>query len=119
MVLMLCGGGRTLEDIREMEMEEGLRQLCGFARLPSADAVGEWLRKLAHLQGLEQVNRFQAREVFVRSEANDLMVDVDATMVATKKQCAEMTYVGCRAFQALLSFMAELDVCVACGYREG
>jgi hypothetical protein len=119
LALMLCGGGRTMEDIREIEMDEGLRQLCGFTRLPGADAIGQWLRKPDHLKGLKQVNQFQARQVIIRSERNDFTMDVDATMVETKKQCADMTYLGHRAFQALLSFIAELDLCVACDCRQG
>ncbi len=119
LVLMLCGGGRTMEDIREIEMDDGLRQLCGFKRLPSADAIGQWLRKPAQLAGLKPVNEFQARQVIIRSAQNDFTLDVDATMIETKKQCADMTYLGCRAFQALLSFIAELDLCVACDYRQG
>jgi hypothetical protein len=118
LALMLCGGGRTLEDIREIETDEGLRQLCGFARLPGADAIGQWLRR-DHLRGLKRVNEFLARQLIVRSDGNDYTLDVDATMIETKKQCAEMSYLGCRAFEALLSFIAELDVCVACDYRQG
>jgi hypothetical protein len=117
--MMLCGGGRTTEDIREIEMEEGLRQFCGFARLPGADAIGQWLRKPKHLKGIKGVNQFQVRQVIVRSDANDFTLEVDATMVETKRQCADMIYLGHRAFQALLSFIAELDLCVACGYRQG
>jgi len=30
-----------------------------------------------------------------------------------------MTDLGCRAFPALVSFTAELDLCVACDYRQG
>ena len=119
LVLTLCGGGRTMEDIREIEMDEGLKQLCGFTRLPGADAIGQWLRKPAHLKGIKRVNQFQARQVIVRSDKNDFTLDVDATMMETKKQCADMTYLGHRAFQALLSFIAELDLCVACDYRQG
>jgi hypothetical protein len=119
LVLMLCGGGRTMEDIREIELDEGLRQLCGFTRLPSADAIGQWLRKPDHLRGMKLVNQFQERQVIVRSERDDFTLDVDATMIETKKQCADMTYLGYRAFEALLSFIAELDLCVACDYRQG
>ena len=119
LAIMLCGGGRTLEDIREIETDEGLRQLCGFTRLPGADAIGQWLRRPRHLQGLKRVNRFLARQLIARSERNDFTLDVDATMIETRKQCAEMSYLGCRAFEALLSFIAELDVCVACDYRQG
>jgi len=119
LVMMLCGGDRTMEDIREIEMDEGLRQLCGFTRLPGADAIGQWRRKPEHLKGLKQVNQFQERQVIVRSDKNDFTMDADATLIETKKQCADMTYLGCRAFQALLSFIAELDLCVACDYRQG
>jgi len=118
LVLMLCGGGRTLEDIREIETDDGLRQLCGFSRLPGADAIGQWLRR-SQLAGLKRTNAFLARQLIVRSDKNDFTLDVDATMIETKKQCAAVTYQGCRAFQALLSFIAELDVCVACDYRQG
>jgi hypothetical protein len=118
LVLMLCGGGRALEDIREIETDDGLRQLCGFSRLPGADAIGQWLRR-GQLAGLKQTNAFLARQLIVRSDMNDFTLDVDATMIETKKRCAAMTYRGCRAFQALLSFIAELDVCVACDYRQG
>jgi len=118
LVLMLCGGGRTLEDIREIETDDGLRQLCGFSRLPGADAIGQWLRR-NQLAGLKRTNQFLARQLIARSEQNDFTLDVDATMIETKKQCAEMSYLGCRAFEALLSFIAELDVCVGCDYRQG
>ena len=104
LVLMLCGGGRTLEDIREIETDEGLRQLCGFTRLPGADAIGQWLRKPDHLKGLKRVNQFQARQVIVRSERNDFTLDVDATMIETKKQCAKMTYQGFRGFAGAAEF---------------
>jgi hypothetical protein len=106
---MLCGGGRTLEDIREIEMDLGLRLLCGFARLPGADAIGQWLRRSGQLGGLKKVNKFLARQVIARDNRRDFTLDVDATMIETKKQCADMTYLGCRAFQALLSFIAEHD----------
>jgi hypothetical protein len=118
LVMMLCGGGRTLEDIREIELDDGLKELCGLARLPSADAIGQWLRR-GQLSGLKRTNEFLARQVIVRSDQDDFTMDVDATMIETKKQCADMTYLGCRAFQALLSFIAELDLCVACDYRQG
>ena len=119
LVLTLCGGGRTMEDIREIEMDEGLKQLCDFARLPGADAIGKWLKRRGQLSGLKQVDKFLARQLIVRSDKNDFTLDVDATMVETKKQCADMTYLGYRAFQALLSFISDLDLCVACDYRQG
>jgi len=37
---MLQGGGRTLEDLRELKNEEGLRKLVGHKEIPEADTVG-------------------------------------------------------------------------------
>ena len=119
LAMMLCGGGRTLEDIREIEADDGLRQLCRYDRVPGADAIGEWLRKPGNLKGLKRVNRHLARGVIARSTQTDFTLDVDATFIETEKRCAEMTYKGFRAFAALLSFIAELDLCVACNYRQG
>jgi hypothetical protein len=119
LVMMLCGGGRTLEDIREIETDDGLRQLCRYDRLPGADAIGEWLRKPGNLRGLKQVNRHLARGVIARSDQADFTLDVDATFIETEKRCAKMTYKGFRWVAALLSFIAELDLCVACDYRQG
>jgi hypothetical protein len=48
--------------------------------------------------------------VIVRSDKNDFTMDVDATMIETVRQCVNVTYCfGCRAFDALLSLIAELD----------
>jgi hypothetical protein len=119
LVMMLCGGGRALEDIREIQTDDGLRQLCRYDRLPGADAIGDWLRKPGNLKGLKQVNRHLVRGVIARSDQTDFTLDVDATFIETEKQCARMTYKGFRGFAALLSFIAELDLCVACDYRQG
>jgi hypothetical protein len=128
--MMLCGGGRTMEDIRKITLDKGMKHLCGFARLAGGDAIGYWLRKPQHLEGLKRVNEFQARQVIVRSDKNDFTMDVDATMIETNRQCVNMTYYfGCRAFEALLSFITELggsgvqgfwrtricDICAICG----
>ena len=46
LVLMLQGGGRTLEDLRQVGLDEGLREVLGLEEVPSADALGDWLRRL-------------------------------------------------------------------------
>ena len=63
LVLMLAGGGRTLEDLRVLRHDEGLRLLLRLHEMPSSDATGDWLRRMGakesgglaahHLQGRE------------------------------------------------------------------
>ena len=60
LVLMLNGGGRTLEDSREIRVDVGLREILPLKRMPSADATGDWLRRSGNnggLEGLGKVNR--------------------------------------------------------------
>jgi hypothetical protein len=41
LVLMLNGGGRSLEDTRQIRDDEGLRELLPLKRIPSSDACGD------------------------------------------------------------------------------
>ena len=42
LVLMLNGGGRSLEDLRGIRSDRGLRELLALDRIPSSDATGDW-----------------------------------------------------------------------------
>ena len=60
LVLMLNGGGRSLEDLREVRRDSAPRDLPGWDRLPSSDAAGGWLRRTGRnggLSGLDRVNQ--------------------------------------------------------------
>ena len=46
LVLMLAGGGRTLEDLRVRRGDVGLRSLLQLEDMPSSDATGDWLRRM-------------------------------------------------------------------------
>ena len=46
MILMLEGGGRSLEDIRELAYESPLMRIIGREDVPGADAIGDWLRRM-------------------------------------------------------------------------
>ena len=67
LTLMFCGGGRSMEDIREIEIDKGLRQICGLTKIPGADAIGKWLKKTEHLNGLKKVNAGLAGEIIRQS----------------------------------------------------
>jgi len=119
LALMLCGGGRTMEDIREIKIDEGLRKICGLAKIPGADAIGKWIRKTENLVSLKTTNEQLAAEIIRRSGKDNFTLDTDATLIETEKECAEMNYKGFTAFSVLLSFLADLDLCICCDYRNG
>ena len=84
LVVLLCGGVRALEDIREFGTYEGLRHLCRYDLLPGADAIGVCLSKPGNLKGLKQVNQYLVRGVFARIIPSVFTLDVDATFIETE-----------------------------------
>ena len=119
LVLMLTGGGQTMEDIREIERDTGLRKLCGFRRIPGADAIGIWLKAAHRIVGMRRVNEYLYRGIIAKSQVTNFTLDTDATLIGTEKKTAEKCYKGFRAFAPLFSFLAELGLCVACEFRNG
>jgi len=43
---MLAGGGRTLEDLRVLRHDDGLRLVLDLDEMPSSDASGDWMRRM-------------------------------------------------------------------------
>lgn len=118
-ILMLIGGGKYLEDIREIKRDTGMQKLCGIKRVPSADAIAKWLRQKENAKRIKKLIEFVNAEIIKRSEIKEYTLDVDATLIETEKNEAEMTYKGFRGNSVLLSFLAELDLCIYDEYREG
>jgi hypothetical protein len=45
-LLMLHGGGKALDDLRELQAEVSLRKLLRMKQLPDSTMVGDWLRRM-------------------------------------------------------------------------
>ena len=73
LLLMLHGGGRTLEDLRQISNDAGLRDLLRLDKIPSTCALGDWLRRMGAaggLAGLAYVNRDQIRRALKRDKTD-------------------------------------------------
>lgn len=119
LALMFCGGGRTMEDIRKIEKDQGLRRLLGFRRIPGADAIAKWLKAPWQVWSMRRLNEHLCRVVLNRSETQEFTLDIDATFIKTEKKTAKMNYQGDTAFEPLLGYLAEPGLCVACDFRNG
>jgi hypothetical protein len=51
LLLMLNGGGRSVEDLRQIRKYTGLREILPLERIPSLDAVGDWMRRMGQREG--------------------------------------------------------------------
>ena len=82
LILMLNGGGRSLEDTRQIRTDEGLREILPLERIPSSDAFGDCLRNMGvtgGLFGLERLNRKLLKRGMKYDGIKGYTLDIDAT----------------------------------------
>jgi hypothetical protein len=125
-VLMLQGGGRSLEDLRELKNEGGLMELMGREEIPEPDTVGDWLRRMGDpkagqlgLEGLDRVRDKINERVLKRDGIKEYTLDADATEIVSEKADALFTYNGNKGYMPMLGFLYETPVCLLDEFREG
>jgi hypothetical protein len=125
-VLMLQGGGRSLEDLRELKEEEALMKLMGRDEIPEPDTVGDWLRRMGDpksgqwgLGGLDRVRDKINERVLRRDGIQEYTLDADATEIMGEKAEALFTYNGNKGYMPMLGFLYENPVCLLDEFREG
>ena len=125
-VLMLQGGGRSLEDLRELANEEGLMKLIDRDEIPEPDTVGDWLRRMGDpgtgqrgLKGLERVRDKINERILRRDGLKEYTLDADATEIIGEKADALFTYNGNKGYMPMLGFLYETPVCLHDEFREG
>jgi len=122
LILMLNGGGRSLEDTRQIRDDEGLREILPLERIPSSDAFGGWLRNMGvngALCGLEKVNRRLLKRGMKYNGIKGYTLDIDATGIEAEKQSARMTYKGFKGYMPMVGHIAENGLVVGDEFREG
>ena len=125
-VLMLQGGGRSLEDLRELKNEEGLMKLIGRDEIPEPDTVGDWLRRMGDpkrgepgLEGLDRVRGKINERILRRDGIKEYTLDADATEIIGEKADALFTYNWNKGYMPVAGFLYETPVCLYDEFREG
>jgi hypothetical protein len=112
LILMFHGGGKKMEDLREIKAETSLRELLEMKNLPSSCTVGDWLRRMGEggkgLSGLGRVNHHLVSEVVLRDKRNGYTLDVDASIIESEKEDAKLTYKGEKGYQPKWAFSLNL-----------
>lgn len=123
LVLMLHGGGKKLEEVREIKAEVSLRELLGLKALPASSTMGDWLRRMGKdgrgFKGLARVNKHEVAEVLRRDGRVEYTLDADATVIGAEKEEAKWTYKKEKGYQPLLGFLFELGLVLAEEFRDG
>ncbi len=123
LILMLHGGGKKLEDMREIKGEVSLRELLGLKELPASCTVGDWLRRMGQngkgLTGLGRAGQYLTTEILRRDRRTEYTLDNDATVIEAAKEEARLTYKKEKGYQPLLGFLFEMGIIIGDEFREG
>lgn len=122
MVLMLNGGGRSLEDIRVIKGDAGLREILPLKRVASPDAMGDWLRRISDtggLSGLRKVNQGLLKRAMKYDGIEGYTLDIDATGIEAAKRSAKITYKGFKGYMPMVGHLAENGLIVGDDFRDG
>ncbi len=123
LILMLHGGGRKLDDLRELRGEVSLGELLEIKGLPASCTIGDWLRRMGKdgrgLLGLGKVNRHMLAEILKRDKRTEYTLDTDATVIESEKEEAKWTYKKEKGYQPLLGFLFELGLVLGDEFRDG
>ena len=126
LILMMQGGGRTLEDLRELKSEQGLMKLIGRNEIPEPDTVGDWLRRMGDhktgevgLRGLDRVEEKINERILRRDGVKEYTLDADAMEIIGDKADALFTYHGDKGYMPMVGYLYETPVCIYDEFREG
>lgn len=119
LVWLLHAGGRRLEDVRELAAEQEVLREMGLERLPSSDALGDWLRRQGAGKGVAAVHQLNKEllENYIGSLGEELTLDVDATIIEADKREAQWTYKKVKGYQPQVCYVGE--ACVHHEFRAG
>src|SRR5215470_13818348 len=143
-VVLNAAGGECLDDLERLRADPGLAELIGH-EIPSPEAARKFLyafhdeEKLQEAQeqlklggqasipgesqrlvGLQAVNRHLIAGVGARAGDQKIAtVDADATIIASDKREAKLTYEGSHGYQPMLAVWAETSLILADEFRDG
>jgi hypothetical protein len=122
LMLMMYGGGRHMEGLREMEEDKALRRLIGLRAVPSASTVGDWLRRMGGGEGLKRFKRAideTTRKALRLHGASEYTLWSDPTLIESEKADAVMTYEGYKGYRPIMTMFRELPVIAYHAFRDG
>jgi len=119
---MLYGGGRHIDDLREIVNDRALRRLVGLKDIPSPSTVGDWLRRVGNgsgLDSLEHVIEKATGKALRLHDSNEYTLWSDPTLIEAEKREAKMSYKGFKGYKPILTAFKELPVIAYHRFRDG
>jgi hypothetical protein len=99
---MMIDGAVCLEDIRLFENDEAYKELAEIKQYPTADAIGDWLRRHGLSDGEGRLWAVTSSLIQTMSGGSGLTLDIDGTIIESDKGDGVMSYKGLRGYHPML-----------------
>lgn len=115
---MFIDGALHLEDVKHLMSDEAFQELLKEMKLPTSDAIGDWLRRNGGKEGEGKLWKVLRGILDAVAKPGEIL-DFDATIVESEKGDSKKTYKGNYGYQPLLGIIAENGMVVGSDFREG
>lgn len=134
LVEMFHDGALHLEDVRSLMSDTAYQEVIERDGYPTADALGDWLRRYGAANGVEHLWNIQRRTLTLFQKMHQRRdgapaqkpssrvrhtLDIDATIIACEKGEATKSYKGIVGYHPLLGIIAENGMVAGCDFRLG
>lgn len=121
-ILMLIGGGNRLSDIRILEEDKAIQEICGIKKVANEDTLGETFRRWDRQGGakiLKELAISVAQKGLTLVKQKEFTLDPDATEIQAGKKSAARSYKGNKGYMPLIGFLREVPFCINAYFRAG
>lgn len=103
LVLMLHSGGRAIEEIKEIRNDKALKESLKIKNIPTATTILKWLGRtgLMGIYGLQRINKKLIKR-YLKKVKEELVLDIDATVIESNKSTAWTTYKECVGYVPMI-----------------
>jgi len=120
LILMLHSGGRVLDDIKEIRLDEALKKLLKIDNIPTAGALTKYLHRhgIAGELGIRNINKSYLKRFLKSIRNEELILDIDATFIEAHKYNTLYSYKGVPGYMPMIGHINDgyiIDV----DFREG
>lgn len=121
LLLMQHDGSFHLDDVRHLTNDEALRSILELKKIPQANTLGEWLRKMGKnsdaLLAWQCVNQTVLKATL--HQCKKITLDIDATEIIAYKTSAQWTYKKNKGYMPMVGHIAQTGQVVSVDFREG
>jgi hypothetical protein len=120
LILMLHSGGRVLDDIKEIRLDEALKTLLKIENIPTAGAVTKYLHRhgSAGEFGIHNINKSYLKRFLKSIKSEELILDIDATFIEAHKHNTLYSYKGAPGYMPMVGHINGGYV-IHADFREG